>query len=301
MQRTAAISWSLSHIVTIGEVLWDLIGGREYLGGAPLNFSVQCARLGHRVSLVSAVGDDDRGRAALARIRDLGVSTSFVRTVAGQATGTVGVTVDAEGQPSYAIHRPAAYDFAGLDDADFAALTADPPEWIAFGTLHSMDPRARALLGTVIERFPRARRFYDVNLRRDSYTPGLVNELLALAHVAKLTDSEVAEVTGVAEGSIESFCRTYAARFGWQAVCITRGAEGCALFTGGEYVEAPGVPVTVADTVGAGDAFDAALVHGLECGWPAARIAEFANRLGALVASRPGGTPEWSPQELEAI
>src|ERR1039458_6742611 len=113
------------HVLGVGEILWDLIGDSEYLGGAVLNFSVQSARLGHRVSLISAVGDDPRGRLALSRARELGISTRFIRTVPDRPTGIVTVTVDHGGQPSYAIHRPAAYDFAGLDDAHFAQLA--PP------------------------------------------------------------------------------------------------------------------------------------------------------------------------------
>lgn len=179
------------HVIGVGEILWDLIGASEYLGGAVLNFCVQSARLGHRVSLVSAVGDDQRGRLALSHARELGLSTRFIRTVSDRPTGIVTVTVDPGGQPSYVIHRPAAYDFANLDDADFTALSSPPPDWIAFGTLHSMHPNARRLLQTVIRRFPGARRFYDINLRRDSYTPELVSSLLELAHVVKMNDGEV--------------------------------------------------------------------------------------------------------------
>jgi fructokinase len=292
------------HVIGVGEILWDLIGASESLGGAVLNFSVQSARLGHRVSLVSAVGDDPRGRLALSRARDLGLSTRFIRTVPNHPTGIVAVTVDAGGQPAYVIHRPAAYDFAALDEADFADLAAVPPDWIAFGTLHSMYPAARQLLHTVIQRFPRARRFYDINLRRDSHTPELVASLCELAHVVKLNDVEVGmagKMFGTPETSLEAFCRSYAARFGWQAVCVTRGSEGCALLLRGEYLEIAGYRVTVADTVGAGDAFAAALLHGIQAGWPPREVADFANRLGALVASRSGGVPAWSPDELWAL
>jgi len=288
------------HLIGVGEILWDLIGNSEYLGGAVLNFSVQLTRLGHQVSLVSAVGDDDRGRRALAQARALGLPTRYIRTVRDHPTGIVTVTVDAVGQPSYIIHRPAAYDFATLDESDFQL----PPDWIAFGTLHSMNPGARQLLRTVIERFPQSRRFYDVNLRRDSYTPELVTSLLETAQVVKLNDAEVVrvgEMLGTPSGSLESFCRDYSARFGWQAVCVTRGSEGCAILLGSEYLEVPGYRITVADTVGAGDAFAAALVHGLHSAWPAREVADFANRLGALVASRSGGVPAWTPEELRAF
>jgi fructokinase len=292
------------HLIGVGEILWDLIGASEYLGGAVLNFSVQSARLGHRVSLVSAVGDDPLGSRALAKARELGLSTRFIGTVSGHPTGTVTVTVAPGGQPSYVIHRPAAYDFAGLDDAAFAQLATPPPDWIGFGTLLSMHPTARRLLEAVIQRFPGARRFYDVNLRKDSYTPELVSSLLELAHVVKLNDHEVGVVQQMfqtSETTWEAFCRTYAARFGWQAVCVTRGGEGCALLLGEQFDEAAGYSVPVADTVGAGDAFAAALLHGIQANWPPAEVADFSNRLGALVATRPGGVPEWSLAELRAL
>jgi fructokinase len=68
-----------------------------------------------------------------------------------------------------------------------------------------------------------------------------------------------------------------------------------------EYLEAPGFPIKVADTIGAGDAFSAALVDGINAGWSAAQIADFANRVGALVTSRPGGTPKWTIAEAMAL
>ena len=89
----------------------------------------------------------------------------------------------------------------------------------------------------------------------------------------------------------ESFCREGRRRFGWQATAITLGARGCALLAGDDFVEAPGIPVTVIDSVGAGDAFAAAFVHGLASGWTAADIADFANRAGAAVAAVRGAIP----------
>jgi fructokinase len=165
-----------------------------------------------------------------------------------------------------------------------------------------IEPRMRALLHELLGRYPDARRFYDINLRKNSYTAPLVIELLQLAGVVKLNDEELARVqqmVGTSYVSIEDFCRDYAARFAWEAVCVTQGDRGCAIFKGGEYVEVSAVPIRVVDTVGAGDAFAAAFLHGLNAGWPPAKIGAFANRLGALVASRAGGVPEWSWSELD--
>jgi fructokinase len=273
------------RLASLGEILWDLIGSRELLGGATFNFSVQLSRLGHDVSFISAVGDDDRGRRALAEAARLGLSTKFVGVVKDAPTGTVSVFVDAQGQPSYVLHRPAAYDFATIPAQQIN------PDWLYHGTLHFMEPRIYALRHC----YPDARRFYDINLRKNSYTALLVMELLQLADVVKLNDDElvyVQQIAGTSHASLENFCRDYASRFQWEAVCVTRGEHGCAILKGSEYVEVRGVPVKVADTVGAGDAFAAAFLHGLDQDWPAAKIGDFANRLGALVASHPGAIPE---------
>jgi fructokinase len=167
-----------------------------------------------------------------------------------------------------------------------------------------MYPRGRKLLIEAMDALPRARRFYDVNLRPKSFTPGLVLELLGRATVVKLNQEEVRSLDVMIQRShraLEEFCRDYTARFGWEAVCVTRGELGCAALVRDQYVEVPGYRVQIADTVGAGDAFSAAFLHGLNAGWPAAQIGDFANRLGALVATRPGGAAPWSLEDIQAL
>jgi fructokinase len=280
------IGWLLENemtILSIGEILWDVFPDTARLGGAPFNFAVHAHRLGHRVIFLSAVADDERGRAALGRAAELGLTTEFIQVAAGRPTGSVSVRLDAEGHPDFTIHRPAAYDCLTLDERQLARLAELRPDWIYFGTLYPMEGHAREVLRSVMDAVPGARRFYDVNLRRGCYTPELVRELLALAAAVKLNDDEA-----------ELFPDLGAA----PSVAITRGEKGCLVRIGNDRAECPGYPVKVADTVGAGDAFAAAFLHGLAAGWSAARTGDFANRLGALVASRAGAVPEWSPAEL---
>src|SRR5665213_84498 len=292
------------RLISIGEILWDVIGGEEHLGGALLNLSVHAARLGHEVSLVSAVGADQRGDRALEAMSSLGLSTDLVQRSDKWPTGIVTVTVADDGQPEFEIHRPAAYDSMTLDAAALGRPAAWDPDWICFGTLLSMYPRGRKVLFNAIDAIPRARRFYDVNLRPKSFTSELVLELLGRATVVKLNQDEVRSLDVMfreSTGTLEGFCRDHAVRCGWEAVCVTRGELGCGILAGAEYVEVPGYRVQVADTVGAGDAFSAAFLHGLNAGWPAPQIGDFANRLGALVASRPGGAAPWSLEEIQAL
>jgi fructokinase len=292
------------NIISIGEVLWDVVGDTEHLGGAPFNFAAHLSKLGHNVSFISAVGTDARGDKILDCMSGMGLSTRYVRRVANYPTGTAIVTFDGENHPHFTIFRPAAYDFPQLLDQDIGELIALRPKWIYFGTLQQTSPEAKQLTVKLLSSVTDAKRFYDVNLRPNSWEPALIGECLKRANVVKLNDTEVAEIATIFGGrfsSFEEFCRSYSAKFGWEAVCITRGAQGCALLIGDEYVEAPGYSVTVADTVGAGDAFAAAFVHGFGNEWPAARIADFANRVGALVASRAGAIPDWTIEEAESL
>jgi len=292
------------RIVSIGEVLWDVIGENEYLGGTAINFAAHAARLGHTVFFISAVGKDERGRRVFDRMAEMGLATRYVHQIETHPTGVVTVELDAAGVPRFTLHHPAAYDAPELTDGEVAELLSPPPDWIYFGTLFQMSPQAKRLTYRLIDSHCGARLLYDVNLRKDSYTAPLVKELMHRGQVVKLNEEEAAEVDqmfGRSSPSREDFCRFYAHDFGWQSACITLGEKGCAMLVNGEYVEAPGFPVQIQDTVGAGDAFAAAYVHGLSLNWAPARIADFANRIAALVASRPGGTPHWTIAEAGAL
>lgn len=292
------------NVISIGEVLWDIVGQEEHLGGAAFNFSAHLSRLGHEVSFVSAVGADELGQKVIDNMSRFGLSTDYLHIEKDHPTGTASVALAGDGQPKFVLQRPAAYDFPQLTTAQRERLFSRPAGWIYFGTLHQVYPQARQLTADLLDRASGARRFYDVNLRADGYTPSLIEELMSRASIAKLNNEEVdalARMFGSRHGSIEEFCRNYAGMYKWKGVCVTRGSLGCAVLMDGNYIEAPGYPVQVVDTVGAGDAFAAAFLHGLGSGWPILTTADFANRVGALVASRRGAIPDWTISEVSAL
>jgi fructokinase len=268
-------------VLSLGEILWDVFPDREDLGGAAFNLAFHAGQLGHEVLFVSAVGEDWRGSRALQRATKLGISTEFIQTNPTAPTGVVTVTLDAARQPSFVLERPAAYDRVRLSDRQIAALAAADPAWICFGTLFFVPPANLATLRLLLEACPRARRFYDVNLRPGNWSKALVEELMPLADVVKMNESE-RETVGPSHAPVE---------------CVTRADQGCVI----NGVPVPGFRVKVADAVGAGDAFSAALMHGISAGWPPVEAAEFANRVGAAVARRPGATPFWTRGELKAL
>ena len=289
----------LPHVIVLGEVLWDQFEQSRRLGGAPLNFGVHARRLGHPVTLISAVGADELGAQAAEMIASLDLDTRLLQTTSRFPTGTAQVQIGQGGATEFTILRPAAYDAVDLSAHDLELLQQDAPGWVYYGTLFASADHGKNVLHRVLSALKGAAKFYDLNLRSGSDSPELVSELLQSADVVKLNEEElrrVHEFSGLPL-NVEAFCREGSARYGWQAVAVTRGDRGCAVLAGGHYVEAAVHLVDVVDTVGAGDAFAAAFMHGLSRNWPAAEIASFANRVGALVASRHGAIPDWTLEE----
>jgi fructokinase len=289
-------------IVALGEVLWDILPGGPLLGGAPFNALAHLQRLGRPTRIVSAVGDDELGRRAIAEIRALGVGLEYLSIVGGVPTGMVEVRLDASGTPSYTIGSPAAYECTSLADPQLAALARAAPVAVLFGTLAQRVPRVRDTLAAVVGATPDAALVYDVNLRRDAWTPSLVDDLLHTAHVLKLNGDEVAMLAPALDlpaPSGEAFARSAIERYDLRLVCITHGSGGAEGVTRDAYARVPGRPVTVADTVGAGDAFTAGLVDGLLRGLPLDDVIGRGNALAAIVASRAGAIPDWTVAELD--
>ena len=294
----------MGTIVSVGEVLWDLLPDGEYLGGAPFNFAANCARFGHRVLLLSAVGRDSLGQRTLEAIQASGVSAELVECVPDAATGIVRVEFDAEGQPDYTIQRPAAYDFLHLHEEALTSITDSCPHFLYFGTLSQIYENNQKVLTKLIDSLPEALCFYDINLRKESFNAALLTRLFPRAHVVKMNEHEttvVQQLFGTKARTLEEFCRTYCRKFGWRAAWITRGPAGCAVFHDGEFLEVAGYPVASHNPVGAGDAFSAAVCHGMLENWPIRKIAECANKLGALITSQPGTVSAWTLRDIDSV
>jgi len=296
-------------ILGLGELLWDVLPEGPRLGGAPANFTVMAGRLGNHAVLLSRIGRDDLGRMALDRLEPLPVDTSFVEIDRAHETGRVTVYFQ-DGQPHYTIHQPAAWDFLELSD-EWVRL-AERADAICFGSLAQRNHESRQTLQTLAaQTSSKCVRVFDVNLRAPFYSGEVIQESLELATVMKMNDAEVPLVLGLlglpAENELDlnstptdterlSAERNFAARLlnefpTLQMVAVTRGGSGSLLVTREEWHEHPGLPVKVADTIGAGDAFTAALTHYLLKGADLPTLNEAGNRWGGWVASQSGAMP----------
>jgi len=289
------------QIVAMGEMLWDVFPAKEFLGGAPLNFSAAAQRLGNEVTFITAVGDDERGRLALASMAGLRLHADFVQVEAGRETGTAVITTDSDGNAKYVFPRPAVFDAIKLSETQVSRLAVLCPEWIYTGTLALTGASNEEILHRLMPNLPGVRCFYDINLREGQWNLELVQRLSALASIVKLNEEEAETLFALTcpdvAFTLEAFCSAWSFIHDVQTICITLGSEGCAIFYENQLHRFEGYPVKVVDTVGAGDAFAAAFLHGYGLHWPIERIASFANALGALVASRAGATPAWTVDE----
>jgi fructokinase len=272
-------------VTCIGELLWDVLPSGRKLGGAPANVAYHLSRLGVPVRLVTRVGRDESGLAAEHELQSKSLPTGDLQWDDALPTGTARVNLDASGQADYRFETPAAWDAIALPEFT--------PEVLVFGSLAQRDARSRRTVRQLAAGTPVC--VYDVNLRPPYTALEHVVETLPLATIVKLNEDEAGQLAGALgwRDSLPALAEALAARYGLRAVCITRGAAGAALWADGRWFDAPAVPIASPDSVGAGDAFLAALVRGWLVGNEPLHVLEQANRIGAYVASRPGAMPDY--------
>lgn len=293
-------------VISMGEVLWDIMGQGEFLGGAPLNVCANLQRLGDEALLFSSVGRDLRGEMTRQAMRLLHLSTRYLQQSSRYATGTAAVSRTADGEPAFVIARPVAFDDLSIFPEMKDRLLQEAPDWLYFGTLAHTLPATEHLLAALRQLFPAARCFYDMNLRDGHWTPALITRLCKGVTILKLNETEaevLSQLLGSSEAAfdLETFCKEWAAQFAIEVICVTLGPKGCCVYAEGTARWFSGYSMQVSDTVGAGDAFASAFLHGYQQGWPLEGCASFANALGAVVAGKAGATPAWEMAEVARV
>lgn len=294
----------MSKFAGLGELLWDVLPEGKTLGGAPANFAFHVNGLGGLSAagmVVSRIGDDANGQEAMDLLAGRGVDLSHVSVDPERPTGTVLAQLDGEGKASYTFPPDVAWDGLVLDNRGLA-LAAEVAG-VCFGSLAQRSAVSRsAIHGFLRATRPDALRIFDVNLRQQFYTKEIIESSLELASVLKLSDEElpvVAEMFGLT-GSDEDLLASLVARFDLRLAACTLGGEGSLLVTSDSKDRHPGLPATIADTIGAGDSFTAALALGMSAGWSLDRINQRANEVAAAVCAQAGGMVA-VPESLQVL
>lgn len=270
----------------------------EMPGGTSTNVAVTLARLGLPPRFVGMVGDDWRGEQLRAGLEGAGVICDTLAIRHGQDSDRSVIPISPSGgrtifwikgatiQHGDALDLPLifSHDIVYFDIVDIA-LWRDVLA-VSESAL-KRDGRGPFCVGQAV------------------YIAGVVppNDALALIgrhHVFIGSEWEWKLMAGIStRPELISRLETLVHASRLTAAIVTRGAEGCAIVTRDGTLAVPAAPVTVVDTTGAGDAFAAGFVFGLEHGWEMERCARFANAVGGL-ATRAFGSQAPLPTLTEA-
>ncbi|MFP4175723.1 MAG: carbohydrate kinase family protein [Planctomycetota bacterium] len=288
-------------VIGLGELLWDIFEDCKVLGGAPANFAyhVHCLR---RTGLpFSRVGSDELGDELLASLSSRELCTDFIQRDRQHPTGKVFVELDEEGVPAFEIQDDVAWDYMKVERRWLdAARGADA---ICFGTLCQRSEKSRKTIRRILEEGKDSIRVLDLNLRKNCFNREIISGSLERCDILKLNVYEYSTLQELynrpcGEGEFAECLRN---RHGMDLVCVTHGEEGCRLYSNGGEVRGEAVEVDVADTVGAGDAFCAAMTVNYLRGENLQKVADSANRLAAYVASHRGAMPHIPERIIEEI
>ena len=247
------------RLPTAGETIGGAVLSKQP-GGKGANQAAAAARLGGSARMIGAVGEDASGQRMLDALAAAGVETSDV-AVLPQPTGTALIVVDREGENQIVV-CPGANSRLSLDGVEFR-----PDEAVLCQLEVGLD--------VVLEAARKAQGYFVLNAAPAMDLPA---ELLERCDLVIVNESEYALIPPLASAKL---------------VAVTYGGDGSAMFKRGRKVaEAPSVAVEVANTVGAGDAFCAALVLALQSGLDYKRALAVANAVGADAVGDPSSQPD---------
>lgn len=283
--------------IGLGEILWDILPEGRKLGGAPANFAYHVNQLGGLGIPVSRIGDDALGHEALEKLTGHDLNTDFISIDQTYPTGTVDALIDKYGAASYSFPDDVAWDFLALNDASLdLAARADA---VCFGTLAQRSGISRKSIHGFLEAAPGALKIYDINLRQNFYSADIIKSSMTLADVLKINAEELALVSEMLSLPRDEQAALSALmdRFNLNLAVLTRGSQGSLILSTDDVSDLPGKPVTVIDTIGAGDSFTAALVLAYLQSKSLDEINHYASDVAAYVCGHAGAMPEM-PERL---
>ena len=285
------------YIVGLEEVLWDVLPEGKQLGGAPANFAYHVSQFGHDALAISAVGNDALGDETLEALNARHLQHLMPRV--DYPTGTVQVTLDDDGIPTYVIREGVAWDnipfTAELEDV------AQNTRAVCFGSLAQRSPVSRATIQAFLNAMPKdSLKIFDINLRQNFYNKEIIREALTACNILKINDEELVLIGRLFEHpglDIENKCWLLLGKYNLDMLVLTCGVNGSYVFTPGSvsFQETP--TVEVADTVGAGDSFTGTFVSSLLAGKSIEESHRLAVDVSAYVCTCKGAMPKL-PQEL---
>ncbi|NQU51363.1 MAG: carbohydrate kinase [Bacteroidetes bacterium] len=281
-----------SLVIGIGELLWDVFADQKKMGGAPANFAYHVSQCGIESFVISAVGKDALGDELIRILDQAGLNYDIQKNQ--YPTGTVQVVLSGKGIPQYEICEPVAWDFIQTKP-EWETVTKNASA-VCFGSLAQRGKVSQETIRRVVSLVPEtAFKVFDINLRQHFYSAQLIKDSLKLCNVFKVNDEELEMIADIfhLSGVQDEICRALINDYNLKLLVLTCGTNGSYLYTTTQssFKETP--LVEVADTVGAGDSFTAAIVAGLLRNNSLDETHAMAVRLSAFVCTKKGAMPEY--------
>ena len=281
------------YVVGLGEALWDVLPEGKKLGGAPANFAYHAGQfLGQDETIaISALGEDKLAEETIKSLEEHGLKYLMPRVP--YPTGTVQVSLDEQGIPTYDIKENVAWDNIPLD-ADIQAV-ARQCRAVCFGSLAQRNIVSRETIHRFLDLTPKdCMKIFDINLRQQFYSKEIIQESLRRCNIFKINDEELVLIGRMFDYpglDIENKCWLILGKYNLDMLVLTCGTNGSYVFTPGQmsFQETP--KVEVADTVGAGDSFTGSFCAAILSGKPVAEAHQLAVQVSAYVCTQNGAMP----------
>ena len=273
-------------IAIFGEALIDQFpDGQQVLGGAPFNVAWHLQAFNQSPCFISRVGQDATGDKIRQAMQAWGMAVENLQIDPDYPTGTVQVTFN-DGEPGYDILADQAYDFIAAQQLDAGRQFSV----IYHGTLALRNRASEQALRDLTSHHP-GKVFIDVNLRAPWWHKEAVNPWLAKAHWVKLNHDELM-LLSPRQNTLRDAMRLFLAQHQLEVLVVTCGSQGAlAINRAGECIEVvPTADLSIVDTVGAGDAFAAVLLLGMQHHWPLSVAMERAQSFASSLVTQRGAT-----------
>ena len=264
-----------------------------------MNVAYHLYKLGKNPAIISRIGRDELGKELMQVFESKHINSRFIRLDDDHPTGNVFAEIKENNEVHYDIVKPVAWDFIEWEN-DFINLV-EKAEYFVFGSLITRSKKSKNTLFKCLE--IAKTKVLDINMRPPHFNKKIVEELLKKADILKLNLAELHLFTGWFSdyNSDEDRIKLLKEKFDLGTVIVTKGGEGAILNIEDSFYHHAGYTVTVADTVGSGDSFLAAIISKLIDRSPPGEALDFASALGAFVASCSGGCPEYQLQDVIAL
>lgn len=286
----------LHKIVCFGEVLWDVLPSGAVPGGAPMNVAYHLQKLNNNPALITRIGTDERGADLIKLFIKHGINTEYFQIDEKYGTGIVMVESGFNDDVKYDIIKPVAWDYITWMDSYEKLVSGS--EYFVYGSLAARNEVSKNSLFKILE--IAKYKVLDINLRAPHFDQQLIDQLIHKADFVKMNFNELEFITSRFSSfkDIEDKMKSFSDKYKLSKLVVTMGGNGALLLVDDIIIKHQGYKVEIVDTIGSGDAFLAGLLSKSLENKTFSESLEFANAIGALVATHRGACPDYDINEI---